>query len=56
LDNMFSMLILIFTLAITLIFMRTWWKLSKVEWLVLFLFACLRMAFEISPQFFIWLF
>jgi len=56
LDNMFSMLILIFTLAMTLIFMRTWWKLSKAEWAVLFLFACLRMAFEVSPQFFTWLF
>jgi hypothetical protein len=56
LDNMFSMWILIFTLIITLIFMRTNWKLSKIEWLCLFLFACLRMAFEINPQFFTGLF
>lgn len=55
-DNIFSMVILILTLIVTLIFMRTNWRLSKVEWLFLFLFALLRMAFEISPQFFIWLF
>jgi hypothetical protein len=30
-DNIFSMLILIATLVITLIFMRTGWKLSKAE-------------------------
>jgi len=56
LDNMFSMSVLIFTLIITLIFMRTNRKLSKIEWLLLFLFACLRMAFEINPQFFTGLF
>lgn len=55
-DNIFSMWILIITLGITLIFMRTGWKLSKTEWIFLFLIACLRMAFEISPQFFIGLF
>lgn len=52
-DNIFSMLVLILTLAITLIFMRTNWKLSKREWFFLLVFACLRMAFEIAPQFFI---
>ena len=52
-DNIFSMFILILTLVVTLIFMRTWWKLSKSEWLFLFLFACLRMAFELVPQYFI---
>ena len=52
-DNIFSMFILIVTLVITLIFMRTWWRLSKTEWLLLFLFACLRMAFELVPQYFI---
>ena len=51
-DNIFSMFILILTLVVTLIFMRTWWKLSKSEWLFLFLFACLRMAFELVPQYF----
>lgn len=55
-DNLFSMWILIITLIITLIFMRTNWKLSKAEWICLFIFACLRMAFEIKPDFFIWLF
>jgi diacylglycerol kinase len=52
-DNIFSMFVLIFTLLITLIFMRSWWKLSKIEWLFLFLFACLRMAFELVPNYFI---
>ena len=55
-DNIFSMFILILTLVVTLIFMRTWWKLSKTEWLFLFLFACLRMAFELVPNYFIGLF
>jgi Ca2+/Na+ antiporter len=55
-DNIFSMLILIATLVITLIFMRSWWKLSKSEWLFLFIFACLRMAFELVPHYFIGLF
>lgn len=52
-DNIFSMLILIITLMITLIFMRTGWKLSKAEWIFLFLFASLRMIFEFAPQLFI---
>ena len=52
-DNIFSMFVLIITLLITLIFMRSWWKLSKTEWLFLFLFACLRMAFELVPHYFI---
>lgn len=55
-DNIFSMFILIFTLIITLIFMRTWWKLSKAEWIFLFLFASLRMIFEFAPNMFIGLF
>lgn len=55
-DNIFSMSILIITLIITLIFMRTWWKLSKAEWIFLFLFASLRMIFEFAPNLFIGLF
>ena len=55
-DNIFSMFVLIFTLLITLIFMRTWRKLSKTEWIFLFLFASLRMIFEFAPQVFINLF
>lgn len=55
-DNIFSMFILIFTLIITLIFMRTGWKLSKTEWIFLFLFASLRMIFEFAPNLFIWIF
>lgn len=52
-DNIFSMIVLILTLAITMIFMRTWRKLSKSEWAFLFIFACLRMAFELAPKYFI---
>ena len=52
-DNIFSMIVLIFTLVITLTFMRSWWKISKSEWLFLFIFACLRMAFELAPKYFI---
>ena len=54
-DNIFSVWVLIFTLILTFIFMRTWWKLSKREWVALFTLAILRMAFEISPRFFMWL-
>lgn len=55
-DNMFSISILFFTLIITFIFMRTKWRLSKTEGMFLFLFATLRMVFEINPNFFINLF
>ena len=55
-DNIFSMLVLILTLLITLIFMRTGWKLSKAEWIFLFLFASIRMIFEFAPNLFIGLF
>jgi diacylglycerol kinase len=51
-DNIFSVWVLIITLILTFIFMRTWWKLSKREWAVLFIIAILRMAFEINPTFF----
>jgi hypothetical protein len=33
--------------------MRTGWKLSKSEWIFLFLFASLRMIFEFAPNLFI---
>ena len=51
-DNIFSVWVLILTLVLTFIFMRTWWKLSKREWATLFTIAILRMAFEINPTFF----
>jgi len=54
-DNIFSVWVLIITLIITFIFMRTWRKLSKWEWLTLIIFATIRMAFEISPTYFMWL-
>ncbi len=55
-DNIFSVMVLFLTLAITFIFMRTWRRLSKREWIALFSFALLRMTFEISPNFFVNLF
>ncbi|AHB41098.1 Ca2+/Na+antiporter protein [candidate division SR1 bacterium RAAC1_SR1_1] len=51
-DNIFSVLILFLTLGITFLFMRTGWKLSKREGIILFVFALLRMIFEINPNFF----
>jgi Ca2+/Na+ antiporter len=51
-DNIFSVLILFVTLAITFLFMRTGRRLSKREWIFLFSFALLRMLFEINPNFF----
>lgn len=55
-DNIFSVMVLFLTLAITFMFMRTSRKLSKLEWFVLFIFAVLRMTFEINPNFFVNLF
>jgi len=55
-DNIFSVMVLFLTLAITFIFMRTWRRLSKTEWIILFSFALLRMTFEVSPNFFVNLF
>lgn len=55
-DNIFSVLVLLITLVITFIFMRTGWKLSKREWIILVVFASLRMAFEINPSFFMKIF
>ena len=55
-DNIFSVVLLILTLIMTLALMRTNWKLSKWEGLFLFMFALLRMIFEIKPDFFIHMF
>jgi len=55
-DNIFSVGVLLVTLAITFLFMRTWRRLSRTEWIILFSFALLRMIFEINPNFFARLF
>lgn len=55
-DNMFSIIVLFVTLIITFVFMRTRWRLSKTEWILLFSFALLRMIFEVNPNFFVHLF
>lgn len=54
-DNIFSVWVLILTLLLTFIFMRTNWRLSKREGATLFIIAILRMAFEINPTYFMWL-
>lgn len=46
-DSLFSVLILIVTLIMLLIFMRTGWKISRKEGIIIFTIAILRMAFEI---------
>lgn len=46
-DSLFSVLILIVTLIMLLIFMRTGWKISRKEGVIIFAIAILRMAFEI---------
>jgi len=55
-DNVFSVGVLLITLAITFVFMRTGRRLSRTEWIILFSFALLRMVFEIAPNFFVRLF
>ncbi len=52
-DNIFSVWVLLVTLAITFLFMRTGRRLSRTEWIILFSFALLRMTFEINPNFFV---
>ena len=46
-DSLFSIVVLILTLCLTLIFMRTGWKISRREGVILFVLAVLRMFFEI---------
>jgi cation:H+ antiporter len=46
-DSIFSVLILVSTIILILIFMRSGWKITRKEGLVLFIIAILRMAFEI---------
>ncbi|MDP3975402.1 MAG: calcium/sodium antiporter [bacterium] len=46
-DFQFSQMLLVGTLLLTLLFMRTGWRLSRMEGLCLFLIAVSRMGFEI---------
>lgn len=46
-DSIFSVGLLIVTLIMVLIFMRTDWKISRKEGIIIFTIALLRMAFEI---------
>lgn len=49
-----SLMLLIITLIITSICMRTGWKISRKEWIIIFSIAVLRMLFELKPDLFIW--
>ena len=55
-DIHFSLFLLCLTLILTAIFMRSGRKLSRVEGMILFGIALLRMVFEFNPQFFVGLF
>ncbi len=46
-DSMFSVLILIASLILLLVFMRTKWRLSRTEGVIIFTLAIVRMVFEI---------
>jgi len=46
-DSIFSVLILIATIILLLIFMRTGWKISRREGIIIFVIAIMRMAFEV---------
>ena len=46
-DSLFSILVLILTLCLTLVFMRTGWRLGRREGAILFTLALLRMFFEV---------
>ncbi len=45
-DNVFSMIILVFTIGLILVMMRTGWKLSRKEGLLLLIIAVARMIME----------
>lgn len=55
-DIHFSLFLLCLTLILTAIFMRSGRKLSRVEGMILFGIALLRMVFEFNPHFFVGLF
>ncbi|MDP3837098.1 MAG: sodium:calcium antiporter [bacterium] len=46
-DSLFSVLLLIGTIILLLIFMRSGWKISRKEGIIIFTIAIMRMAFEI---------
>jgi len=46
-DSIFSVMMLVATIILILIFMRTGWKISRKEGIILFVIAVFRMAFEI---------
>lgn len=46
-DSLFSVLLLVGTIILLLVFMRSGWKISRKEGIIIFTIAILRMAFEI---------
>ena len=45
-DNVFSMIILVLTIVLILVFMRTGWKISRREGVILLVISVVRMFFE----------
>ncbi|MDR2191007.1 MAG: calcium/sodium antiporter [Candidatus Peribacteria bacterium] len=52
-DINFSIFVLMITLMITMFFMRTQWRISRTEGMILFGLAVVRIVFEIKPDFFL---
>lgn len=46
-DSIFSVILLIATIILLLVFMRSGWKISRKEGIIIFTIALMRMAFEI---------
>ena len=46
-DSVFSVIMLIATILLLLIFMRSGWKISRREGIIIFIIALMRMAFEV---------
>jgi Ca2+/Na+ antiporter len=46
-DSIFSVLILVLTIIMLMVFMRSGWRLSRREGAIIFTIAILRMVFEI---------
>lgn len=46
-DSIFSVILLVATIILLLVFMRSGWKISRREGIIIFLIALFRMAFEV---------
>lgn len=46
-DSIFSVILLVATIILSLVFMRTGWRISRREGIIIFIIALMRMAFEV---------